>query len=182
MLCLQGAGPCRDHVLAQRVLAGSCLGASADVILNLRKIFIKRRQYFFLAGTFVFLAGHVMYIMALIPKCSCVPVCFAAAFCLAALLIWQIYQMITADTLFRVIGVLYIGTIMLMVCLACGILFTDPSAFSGFFASGAMLFLASDIILILNAFGSESTESGHIINITLYYIGQLLIAGSLQFV
>lgn len=177
-----GAELSQDRVLAERAAAGLCLGAAADVVLNLRYIFTGHRQQFFLAGTLVFLAGHVMYITALVPKCSCVPVCVAAAFCLAALLIWQIYQMITADTVFRVTGFFYLGAIMLMTCLACGILFTDPSAFSGSFASGAVLFLASDIILILNAFGPESTESGRISNIVLYYVGQLLIASSLYFV
>ena len=47
---------------------------------------------------------------------------------------------------------------------------------------GALLFLGSDIILILNTFGGQSRESLRISNIVLYYIGQLLIAASLQFV
>ena len=38
----------------------------------------------------------------------------------------------------------------------------------------------SDIVLILNTFGSEFRKSLRNTNISLYYIGQLLIAFSLQ--
>ena len=51
----------------------------------------------------------------------------------------------------------------------------------GIFFAGAMLFLISDIVLILNTFGPESRFSLRITNLTLYYIGQILIAVSLLF-
>ena len=46
---------------------------------------------------------------------------------------------------------------------------------------GALLFLVSDVVLILNTFGAESRRSLRITNIALYYVGQLLIALSLRF-
>ena len=42
-----------------------------------------------------------------------------------------------------------------------------------------MLFLISDIVLILNTFGPEFRQSLRNTNICLYYAGQLLIAMSL---
>ncbi|MBQ9153803.1 MAG: hypothetical protein IJ130_08305 [Solobacterium sp.] len=56
-----------------------------------------------------------------------------------------------------------------------------PSLFTGIFFAGALLFLISDIVLILNTFGPESRFSLRITNLTLYYIGQILIAVSLLF-
>ena len=53
--------------------------------------------------------------------------------------------------------------------------------FTALFAAGAVLFLVSDIVLILNTFGKETKQSLRICNIMLYYIGQLLIALSLHF-
>ena len=76
-------------------------------------------------------------------------------------------------------GVVYIGAIMLLNCVAAGNLIAAPSAFTGLFAAGALLFLVSDIVLILNTFGSEFRQSLRNSNISLYYAGQLLIAMSL---
>ena len=44
---------------------------------------------------------------------------------------------------------------------------------------GQLIFLVSDIVLILNTFGSEFRQSLRNTNISLYYAGQLLIAFSL---
>ena len=68
---------------------------------------------------------------------------------------------------------------MILNCVAVGNLIASPSAFTGYFAAGSFLFLISDIVLILNTFGSETKMSLRITNIGLYYIGQLLIALSL---
>ena len=75
----------------------------------------------------------------------------------------------------------YIGAIVLLNCVAVANLITAPSAFTGLFAAGALLFLVSDIVLILNTFGKETKQSLRITNITLYYLGQMIIALSLQF-
>ena len=47
------------------------------------------------------------------------------------------------------------------------------------YAIGAVLFTASDIVLIFNTFSGVTRFSLRITNLTLYYIGQLLIAASL---
>ena len=75
----------------------------------------------------------------------------------------------------------YIGAIMLLNCVAIANLIASPSGFTGLFAAGALFFLVSDIVLILNTFGSETKQSLRVTNISLYYIGQLLIAISLSF-
>ena len=168
-------------ITAQNVLAGLVLGMIADILLNLRMIFRRIGQKIFLVGILVFLAGHVMYIIALIPNCSCLTAAVIAGIVLTAVLISWIFQRITAKPAFKIFGMFYLGAIMIMTCIALGILFTEPSAFSGIFTAGALMFLVSDIILILNTFGRESKESLRISNILLYYTGQLLIATSLQF-
>ncbi len=172
----------KDAQIIHNVLTGLCLGMIADVILNLRYVFVKIGKPVFLVGILVFLAGHIMYIIALIPHCSVLTFCLIIGALLTALLIIWIFKKITAAISFKVFGVVYLGAIMIMTSIAFGILFTDPSVFSGIFAAGALLFLGSDIILILNTFGSEQKESLRISNILLYYIGQLLIASSLQFI
>ena len=70
---------------------------------------------------------------------------------------------------------------MLLNCVAIGNLIVSPSAFTAVFAAGAVLFLLSDIVLILNTFGKETRQSLRVMNISLYYVGQLLIALSLLY-
>ena len=75
----------------------------------------------------------------------------------------------------------YIGAVVILNCIAAGNLAAAPSAFTGLFAAGALFFLVSDVVLILNTFGPETRQSLRLLNISLYYIGQLLIALSLRF-
>ena len=75
----------------------------------------------------------------------------------------------------------YIGAIVLLNCVAIGNLIVSPSAFTAVFSAGAILFLLSDIVLILNTFGKETKQSLRVTNISLYYAGQILIALSLMF-
>ena len=76
----------------------------------------------------------------------------------------------------------YVGAVVLLNCVAAANLIAAPSAFSALFAAGALFFLASDVVLILNTFGSETKRSLRVTNIMLYYVGQLLIALSLLYV
>ena len=100
---------------------------------------------------------------------------------LTALLMMWIFKRITAKKAFKIFGVFYIGAIMLLNCVAVGNLLSAPGAFTGLFAAGAVFFLVSDIVLILNTFGAETRQSLRVTNIALYYVGQLLIALSLRF-
>ena len=93
-------------------------------------------------------------------------------------MVW-IFKQITAKKAFKIFGVVYIGAIMLLNVVAIGNLITAPSVFTRLFAGGAVLFLISDVVLILNTFGEKTRQSLRYTNIALYYAGQLLIALSL---
>jgi len=169
-----------DAALARLVVVGLLLGCAADVLLNLRFVFEKHGQPIFLLGILVFLSGHVVYLAAIAPGARYLVPSLLAGAVLTALLMKWIFTQITAKKAFKIFGVFYLGAIMLLNCVAVGNLLAAPSAFTGIFAAGAVLFLVSDIVLILNTFGSESRFSLRIVNLSLYYIGQLLIAWSLQ--
>ncbi len=168
--------------LAKLVIIGLVLGCIADVLLNLRWVFKEKGQLIFLVGILVFLSGHILYLAAVLPLSANWILCFViGAVLTAALMVW-IFKQITAKKAFKIFGVFYIGAIMLLNCVAIGNLISAPSVFTGLFATGALFFLVSDIVLILNTFGSETRQSLRITNISLYYIGQLLIALSLKFI
>ncbi|MBR6472797.1 MAG: lysoplasmalogenase [Firmicutes bacterium] len=166
--------------MAKLIVIGLIFGCIADVLLNLRMVFKEKGQLIFLVGILVFLAGHIMYLAAVLPISTHKIACIVIGIILtAALMVW-IFKQITAKPAFKIFGVVYIGAIMLLNCVAIGNLIAAPSGFNGLFALGAVLFLISDIVLILNTFGKEFRQSLRITNISLYYAGQLLIALSLM--
>ncbi len=168
-----------NHV-ANLIVAGLVIGCIADVLLNLRMVFEEKGQLIFLVGIVVFLTGHIMYLAAVLPLCSSKLVCIITGLVLTALLMVWIFTRITAKPAFKIFGVVYIGAIMLLNCVAVGNVIAAQSPFNIVFAIGAVLFLVSDIVLILNTFGSEFRQSLRNTNISLYYAGQLLIAFSLM--
>ncbi|MBQ3802835.1 MAG: lysoplasmalogenase [Oscillospiraceae bacterium] len=168
--------------LAKLIVTGLLLGCIADILLNLRWVFPKKGQLIFLVGILVFLGGHVVYLAAVLPMADNWAVCVVVGVVLTALLMKWIFSKITAKKAFKIFGVFYLGAIMLLNCVAVSNLVSAPSAFTGLFAVGALLFLISDIVLILNTFGPKSKFSLRVTNLSLYYIGQLLIAWSMLFV
>ena len=166
---------------AKLITAGLLLGCIADVLLNLRMVFPKKGQLIFLVGIIVFLSGHILYLIAILKGAAPWWICVIIGVILTALLMKWIFARITAKKAFKIFGIVYIGAIMLLNCLAIGNLIVSPSAFTAVFAAGAVLFLLSDIVLILNTFGKETRQGLRVMNISLYYLGQLLIALSLHF-
>ena len=166
---------------ARLIVTGLLLGAIADVMLNLRMVFPEKGQPVFLAGILVFLGGHILYLIAVMKYARNLWLCVIAGALLTALLMIWIFRHITAQKAFKIFGMVYIGAIVLLNCTAIANLIAAPSAFAGIFAAGAVLFLISDIVLILNTFGKETKQGLRIMNISLYYAGQILIALSLMF-
>ncbi|MBQ5951421.1 MAG: lysoplasmalogenase [Lachnospiraceae bacterium] len=164
---------------AKLIVLGLLIGCVADILLNLRMVFEKKGQLIFLVGILVFLTGHILYLAAVLPLCSNRLVCVIIGVILTALLMVWIFKQITAKPAFKIFGIVYIGAIMLLNCAAVWNLVTAPSRFAAVFAAGAVLFLVSDIVLILNTFGKEFRQSLRNTNIGLYYAGQILIAMSL---
>lgn len=165
---------------AKLIVAGLIIGCIADVLLNLRMVFEEKGQPIFLVGILVFLTGHIMYLAAVLPLNHNKLICIVIGIILTALLMVWIFKRVTAKPAFKIFGVVYIGAIMLLNCVAIGNFIAEQSAFNGVFAAGAVLFLISDIVLILNTFGDEFKQNLRNTNIGLYYAGQILIALSLQ--
>ena len=164
------------------VRTGLILGLIADILLNLRFVFKKKGKVVFLVGILVFLSGHIVYLCALIPTVKKVIIPLIVGIVLTAITIKWIFTQIEAAKAFKIFGIFYIGAIVIMNCFAVANLIQDPSNQRYIiFVIGAISFLISDIILILNTFGKTTKFSLRIANLSLYYIGQLLIALSMLF-
>ena len=170
-----------DAEFARFVVLGLCLGMGGDILLNLRFLFEKKGTLIFLVGILVFLAGHVMYLIALLPLCSNVVLGLVLGAVFTAVILLWIFGQITAKPAFKIFGVFYIGAIVIMTTIAIMNLIAGYSARNLIFAIGAVLFLLSDIILIINIFGGKDSKKLRTMNLSLYYIGQLCIAICLLF-
>ena len=171
-----------NHSFAKLVVIGLFCGMAGDILLNLRFVFPKNGQKIFLAGVAAFLTGHILYLCAIVPLSQNLVVCLTAGILVAAALLTWIFKTLTVKLAFKIFGMLYIGAIVLMTSVAIGNVLTAPGTAAWMHAIGAMLFTLSDIVLIFNTFGSEQKFSLRITNLSLYYLGQLLIAASLLFI
>lgn len=181
LLGILGAFKSNDASFARMVVIGLVIGAIADVLLNLRYVYEgTKAQIAFLAGILVFLLGHIAYIVACVPHCKMLPAAVVFGIILTAFLLYWIFGRIEAKPAFKVFGVFYIGAIVILNCVALVVLLGSWNAHWLMFFGGTMLFLVSDVIIILNTFGPKSSFAMRIANLMLYYVGQLMIALSLQ--
>lgn len=168
---------------AARILVyGLILGCIADVLLNIRFVIKKKVQLIYLLGITVFLAGHIVYLIAILNMSAIQIICAVIGMILAIILIKWMYKRITISRKIKIAGAIYLEAIMLLNAVAIGNVISSPGSFTFVFALGTFLFLISDVLLILNTFGSDPKRSIRIIHILLYYAGQVLIALSLKFV
>ena len=164
------------------VIKGLLFGMGGDILLNLRMVFPKKGMIIFLIGILVFLTGHIMYMIALIPLCEHLVLCLIIGVILTVITLVWIFSKIEAKLPFKIFGVFYLGAIIIMTTIAAVNFITQPCANRLIYLVGALLFTASDIVLILNTFGKESKFSLRVTNLSLYYLGQLMIGLSLLFI
>ena len=164
----------------RQLLIGLVFGLIGDVLLNLRYVFPKQGQKIFLIGIVAFLIGHIMYLLALIPQARHILwYCAIPGAVAAACLLAYIFKTMEVKKAFKIFGIFYLGAVFIMTAIAIGIAIFTPSRRAIIYAIGAILFTASDVILIFNTFSGVTRFSIRIMNLTLYYLGQILIAVSM---
>lgn len=175
VLCSNAAA---DGAYAGVVVAGLAFGAAGDVCLNLRHLAGERGKSIFMAGIAAFMIGHLFYLFALIrlaPRMLlwAVPACAA----ISALLLRFVLKRIEVRGALKTFGILYLVVVFFMASCALGLLPLGPrNAGYRLFALGAVLFAASDVLLVLNQFGKKRYPAFRALNLSLYYIGQICIA------
>lgn len=165
---------------AKVIFWGLIFGGIGDVCLNLRFVLEKAGQKVFLGGILAFLIGHVLYLAALIPLCSRVWLWLLIGAAVAAALLYWILTSVEAEKAFKIFGVVYVGAVVLMTAVSVGVFLTRHTTGSLIYMIGAVFFTASDIILIFNTFTKDGKAWMRPANLSLYYLGQLLIALSIQ--
>lgn len=163
------------------IITGLCCGLLGDVLLNLRHVFKEFGDKIFLVGIAAFFAGHIVYLIAVIPYANKLIIDTGIGIIISALLLKYIFTIMKVKPAFKAFGVFYLGAIIIMTCMAVDAAIFVPSTKNFIFAFGAMLFTASDIVLIFNTFNGKETLNRRIANLSLYYIGQMCIAMTTMF-
>lgn len=164
------------------ICLGLVFGMGGDVLLALRFVFKSKLQKYFLAGILIFFIGHILYMVALIPMSVNLVKCIIIGAIIAAVLLVVIYKTMEVKPAFQIFGFFYIEAVVIMTAIAIGNRIAVDSAFRTWYAVGAVLFTVSDVVMIFNTFGKTQKFFLRIMNLSLYYVGQLLIAASLFFV
>lgn len=168
--------------LGLKIMIGLIFGMLGDILLNLRFILKKNGQKAFLIGILMFLIGHILYLAALVPQAGSFAIDAFIGAVLAAGLLTYIFKTMDVKIAFKIFGIFYLGAVIIMTVTAIHIAITTGNVQDIVYAIGAVLFTASDIVLIFNTFSGVTKFSLRITNLSLYYVGQLLIAASLFFI
>lgn len=165
---------------AKLIVIGLCFGMGGDIMLNLRWLFKEAiNKKVFLVGVAVFLTGHVFYLICTLKRLESPWLGLLGGAVVAAILLAIIFKKLELNTTYKIFGIVYIGLVCLMTGCAVAGFITAGAGTRYIFAIGAVLFTASDVILIFNTFGPKQRLSLRIANLYLYYFGQLAIAFSI---
>lgn len=160
-----------------KLMIGLIFGMVGDILLNLRFVVGEAKgQKVFLLGIVSFLVGHILYLAALIPLTGHVGACVCIGGVIAAMLLAYIFKTMDVKPAFKIFGVFYLGAVIIMTVIAVDVAIVMQNIRSIEYAIGAVLFMVSDIVLIFNTFSGKTKFSMRIANLSLYYIGQMMIA------
>lgn len=168
----------------QWVLLGLGCGFLGDITLAFKEIYPEHRHTFLIVGLLLFLVGHVFYLVALAKHLSYPVLLYISIILLITLVIIVINQFKVKLTFGKTKWACFLYTLAINTLLVVAILnlFGDGSRFKIVVAVGAFFFVVSDYILSLLYFAKLSSTKRRnlkIINLLLYYFGQLLIALSI---
>lgn len=175
LVCMRQTG---NRTFGLLVVLGLIFGAMGDVCLNLRAVLPAIKDKVFAAGIAVFLIGHLFYVAALMTRDARAALWgIPAAAVLAAIIIPMTLKRIDVPGKLKAFGIVYLVVVIVMFGCAAALCISYPNdTCSLLFAIGALLFMVSDIVLVFHLFGKRKHVALRGINLSLYYVGQLLIA------
>ena len=160
------------------IVIGLALGMIGDVLLNLRYLVSKSASNkVFALGILAFLSGHILYIVALFGRGANPLTALILTAVISVLGIPPLMKRITAPSKgLKIFGYVYLVIVIAMFSAAASLLIRNGSSpFNIVFVVGALLFMVSDFIMIYYSFGKKIPPL-RAINLSTYYLGQLLIA------
>ena len=175
------------------IICGLVCGLVGDILLDLKVIYPFHEDKYLTFGMISFLVGHLFFIgsMGLIfadimAKSLIIPtIVILVVSAVLAIGIWFItsrYMHLDYGK-YALLSTVYAGILLFTTIFSAYLAVATMSPALFVMAVGFVLFLASDLVLSLQYFGGkQSVKSLIIINHTLYYLAQILIAISIYFI
>lgn len=165
------------------ILIGLIFGMLGDIFLDLKYVDAKNSVAYTAAGFASFIFGHVFYITFILddyPLEDTGVIVSLIAGLLGTIFIYVSPRIMKMDYgNFRLLSAFYAGILIFVTVYAGFKAFLKPSAFTMMFFIGLVLFLISDLILSQIYFTEKGdTRLNSILNHSLYYAAQILIAAS----
>ena len=170
------------------VVMGLVCGLVGDMTLDLKITYletnVRHSDLYTYIGMSAFGIGHIFYIVAVSTYFGFSPWSILLAFCGAAAIMGAGLFLMKMDFgKFLIPSIIYTFLLSFFIaCVACAGVLTSFGVSLILMLSGAALFLASDLILSLTYFDGNDSRIMIVVNHTLYYGAQFLIALSLYYV
>lgn len=177
-------------IVGALIAAGGIWGLLGDIALDLKYVFKKYEKEYLIAGFSCFGVGHIFYIAALIMAYG-----FNIKPTLSALfpMVVSVIIVFASEPLMKVkygeykkITIAYLVILGYVLGLSWGYLIFDYSVSALILSIGFLLFIGSDVFLSSLYFGATEKDRTNrvsiVLNHTLYYSAQFLIALSLLFI
>ena len=168
-----------DVTAALQVALGLACGLAGDVFLALRRVFTKAAVPMFAIGTLAFLTGHLLYFASFSGKLGRPWYAIGTGIAFAILMLIFIGKRFGTQKLLKYASAVYVTVLSVMVSAAIWNMARNPGMKAALFMTGAMLFAASDFMMLLKP--KKHVLATRVTHLVIYFIGQLLIAYSLFF-
>ena len=175
------------------ILCGLVCGLIGDVLLDLKVVYPFHEDKYLTFGMLSFLFGHLFFIgsMGVIfagnaTKAITFPIIFivviSAIFAVGIWFVTSRYMHLDYGK-HALLSTIYAGVLLFTTVFSIYLAFSTMLTSLFIMAVGFVLFLASDLVLSLQYFGGkQSIKSLIILNHSLYYLAQILIAVSIYFI
>ena len=175
------------------ILCGLVCGLIGDVLLDLKVVYPFHEDKYLTFGMLSFLFGHLFFIgsMGVIfagnaTKTITFPIIFivimSAVFAVGIWFVTSRYMHLDYGK-HALLSTIYAGVLLFTTVFSIYLAFSTMLTSLFIMAVGFVLFLASDLVLSLQYFGGkQSVKSLIILNHSLYYLAQILIAVSIFFI
>ena len=168
-----------DVTAGLQVALGLTAGLIGDVFLALRRVFTKAAVALFTIGTLAFLTGHLLYFASFSGKLGSLWYPIGTGIAFAILMLIFIGKRLGTKKVLKYASAVYVAVLSVMLSASIWNMAKNPGMKAALFMVGAMLFAASDFMMLLKP--KKHVLATRVTHLVIYFIGQLMIAYSLFF-
>ena len=168
-----------EDTASLQVFLGLICGLVGDVLLALRRVYRRKGIILFVSGTMAFLTGHLLYFGALSKSLGGLWFPIGTGIAFAIIMLLFIGKRFGRKRILKYASAVYVTVLSVMLSASVWNMARNPGMKAALFMIGAVLFAASDFMMILKP--KKHVLATRVTHLVIYFIGQLLIASSLFF-